>query len=286
MVRILADLTREQADTFALVLASANIASRTRGVAINCELWVDEKHAGEAAELIRAYREENRPQHPAGGPPLLREYGRTTAGLWGALILLVCHLAVVYGGGLNAYSRVYGAASGLIQRGQLYRCATALLLHADAVHLAGNLLGIAVFATAVCSVAGWGLGWLMILATGVAGNLANAYFYSAGHLSIGTSTAVFGAVGILSALQLVRKIRRSGQRFKAFLPLAAGLALLAMLGASENADLTAHLFGFFSGLLLGALYGLQVRRAPGAKVQAGALLATAAVLVAAWLRGL
>ncbi len=286
MVRILANLSREQADTYALVLASANIDSRILGIALDCELWVDETHADDAAELIRVYREENRPRHPAGGPPLLREYGRTTAGLWGALILLACHLAVVYGGGLNAYSRVYGAASGLIQRGQLYRCATALLLHADAVHLAGNLLGIAVFATAVCSVAGWGVGWLMILAAGIAGNLANAYFYSVGHLSIGASTAVFGAVGILSALQLVSRIGRPGRRFKAFLPLAAGLALLAMLGASKNADLTAHLFGFFSGLLLGGLYGLQVERPPGPGIQTAALLTVAAVLAAAWLRGL
>ena len=278
MIRILANLTQEQADTFALVLASAGIASHIRGEALACELWVEEAHAPEALGLIRDYREENRPQRLPGRPRMLREYGRTTAGLWGALILLACYLAVVRGGGLNAYSRVYGAASGLIQQGQLYRCATALLLHADAVHLAGNLLGIAVFATAVCSVAGWGVGWLMILATGIAGNLANAYFYSAGHLSIGASTAVFGAVGILSALQLVRRIVRPGERFKAFLPLAAGLALLAMLGASENADLTAHLFGFFCGLLLGGLYGLQARRPAGPFVQAGALLAVTAAV--------
>jgi len=133
------------------VLASAGITSHIRGETSACELWVDEAHAQEALGLIRDYCEENRPQRQPDRPRLLREYGHTTAGLWGCLILLACYLAVVHSGGLNAYSRVYGAASGLIQEGQLYRCATALLLHADAVHLAGNLLGVAVFASASCT---------------------------------------------------------------------------------------------------------------------------------------
>ena len=285
-VKLFEGLPEHQAETFGLVLASAGIGSELRRAAQGWELWTTEDRREEAARVIDAYAEENRPEKVSPGQPLLQEYGRTTAGLWGALILLVCHLAVVHSGGINAYARVYGAASGLIQRGQLYRCATALLLHADALHLAGNLLGIGVFATAVCSVAGWGVGWLMIVATGIAGNLMNAYFYSAGHLSIGASTAVFGAVGILSALQLVKKFGQEGQRIKAFLPLAAGLALLAMLGSSKNADLTAHLFGFFSGILLGGLYALQIKRPPGLKVQAAALLAVAGVLLAAWLKGI
>ncbi len=284
-VRLFERLAQDQAETFALVLASAGIGSELRRGARGWELWAGEDRWEEAVRIIDAYGEENRPGNLPARKPLLQEYGRTAAGLWGALILLACHLAVVHSGGISAYARVYGAASGRIHDGQLYRCATALLLHADAVHLAGNLLGIGVFATAVCSVAGWGVGWLMIVAAGIAGNLMNAYFYSAGHLSIGASTAVFGAVGILSALQFVKRIAQAGQRVKAFIPFAAGMALLAMLGSSKNADLTAHLFGFFSGIFLGALYALQVKRVPGPKVQAGALLAVAIVLVAAWLRG-
>jgi len=285
-VRLFEGLPEDQAETFGLVLASAGIGSALRRETRGWALWTTEDRWEEALRIINAYAEENQPEKGSSGQPLLQEYGRTSAGLWGALILLACHLAVVHSGGINAYARVYGAASGLIQRGQLYRCATALLLHADTVHLAGNLLGVGVFATAVCSVTGWGVGWLMVVAAGIAGNLMNAYFYNEGHLSIGASTAVFGAVGILSALQLVKRIGQAGQRIKAFLPFAAGLALLAMLGSSKNADLTAHLFGFSNGILLGVLYALQIKRPPGPKVQAAALLAVTSVLLAAWLRGL
>jgi len=102
MIRILANLTQEQADTFALVLASAGITSHIRGETSACELWVDEAHAQEALGLIRDYCEENRPQRPPDRPRLLREYGHTTAGLWGCLILLACYLAMVHSGGLNA----------------------------------------------------------------------------------------------------------------------------------------------------------------------------------------
>ncbi len=48
---------------------------------------------------------------------------------------------------------------------------------------------------------------------------------------------------------------------KAWLPLGAGLALLSMLGSGgERTDLMAHLFGFMTGLILGAFYGVLVKQ--------------------------
>ena len=116
------------------------------------------------------------------------------------------------------------------------------------------MAGIALFGTAVCSITGWGAGWLIILITGSIGNLLNAYFYQTGHLSIGASTAVFGSIGFLSACQFVVKIRMPGQKLRAWISIAAGLALLGILGSSEFTDITAHFFGFLVGVFLGIFY--------------------------------
>jgi len=92
------------------------------------------------------------------------------------------------------------------------------------------------------------------------GNFANALFYETRHVSIGASTAVFGALGILAGYQFLTKIKHPRQRIKAWLPLAGGLALLAILGSGAESDIMAHLFGFLSGILLGLGYTLVGRR--------------------------
>lgn len=285
MVKILEHLPEDQAETYSLVLASAGIGSELHPGGQGWELWTEDALCQEATRIIRAYSEENRNNEVSSQQPELQEYGRTLAGLWGALILLLCHVSIIQNGGVDLYAPMYGASSELILRGELYRCATGLLLHADVLHLAGNMLGIGIFATAVCSVAGWGVGWLMIVASGIVGNLMNACFYETGHLSIGGSTAVFGSVGILSALQFCSKIGNSDQRLKALWPFAAGIALLGFLGSSKNADLLAHLFGFFSGILLGTLYFLVAKHPPGRMTQIAALLVVAVVLIASWFNG-
>ena len=182
------------------------------------------------------------------------------------------------------FHRLYGSSAGLVVNGEWYRCATALLLHADSLHLAGNLVGMAIFATAVCSITGWGVGWLLILASGISGNLINAYAYGYGHSSIGASTAVFGALGLLSSYQFLKKIHTPFSRFQVLLPLGAGLALLAFLGSSSHTDIMAHLFGFLSGVALGLVYYRLVRYPFAWRIQVGALACVVVVLVTAWIR--
>jgi membrane associated rhomboid family serine protease len=185
----------------------------------------------------------------------------------------------------GAFVKTYGLAVYEVLHGELYRTVTSLFIHADTLHLAGNVLGISLFCTAVCQIAGPGVGWLMILFTGLGGNLMNAFLYKAHHLSVGSSTAVFGAVGILAGYQFLKKLGPRGRRSKAWLPLAGGLALLAFLGAGEHADLTAHLFGFLVGIVVGVLYAFLASRPGGKLCQASALAAALMIVLLAWVRG-
>ncbi len=138
--------------------------------------------------------------------------------------------------------------------GEWWRAVTALTVHSGPGHLAGNVASLLLFGYSVCLVFGGGLGWILILAAGVIGNAAAASLHGQEHISVGASTACFGALGILSACQSIRNLRQFGfcnsVWNRVWIPVGAGFALLTLLGTGERSDLFAHLFGFTSGLLL------------------------------------
>src|SRR5262249_55189845 len=75
-----------------------------------------------------------------------------------------------------------------------------------------------------------------------------------------------------------------GRRRGAWVPLAAGLALLGMLGSDPHADLGAHLWGFLVGIGLGAGTALAFVTPPGRATQlALGIMATAMVAGCWWL---
>jgi membrane associated rhomboid family serine protease len=200
-------------------------------------------------------------------------------------------------GGLLVFYVVTGGASGgnpwfragevdsraILAQGEWWRLITALTLHADSVHLLGNLLLGGLVIHFLLKVYGTGLGLFLTLLAGGLGNYFNVLAHGPGHLSVGFSTAVFAAVGLLSGSQLNR------QRFGGvILPLGAGLALLAMIGSEgERTDLGAHLWGLLVGLAFGLLFRL-FRREPepgartGAWLQAGCLGLALLLVSTAW----
>ena len=184
--------------------------------------------------------------------------------------------------------------------GEWWRCATALTLHTDGAHLAGNLLFGIFFFFLLCRRIGTGPGLFLAVLAGIIGNAGNVVFRDAPAISLGFSTALFGAVGGLCALAGMDALRASSggspaslfsQRFRGFFfSLAAGLALLGFLsgGGEERTDYAAHVAGFCAGLTLAFpvflldafLRGLS----PRAKAAARALLAALSLLllILAW----
>ena len=128
------------------------------------------------------------------------------------------------------------ADAGLIMAGEWWRAATALTLHADAAHLLGNVFVGSLFCAVLAAQTGLGSGLLCMVAAGVLGNLANAAVHGSDHLSLGFSTAVFGAAGAIAGLRALSG-PFSGLR-AGLVPIGAGLGLLAMLGSEgERTDL-------------------------------------------------
>jgi len=155
----------------------------------------------------------------------------------------------------------------LFGRGEWWRAATALFLHADAEHVIANLLGGMLAFPAVLSTIGRGRGWLFIAVAAILGNFGVAAL-NAGrdYRSLGASTAIFAAVGLLTgrAVRVILAHRDRPGRWRAiFVPAAAGCIVLALYGAGTgNVDVPAHACGFVAGIALGlfAAVPLSARR--------------------------
>lgn len=178
--------------------------------------------------------------------------------LWASLLLLVFLLegrfpALVEGG---ASSNI-----GLITHHEWWRPFTALFLHADIPHLLGNLLSGLIFGTLVSRCVGSWLGWGLILVCGTLGNLITSLVtWPDPFTSIGASSAVFGALGMLAGLGcsnlLKNHVRLPWARTAA--PVLAGVILLGWLGGGAeggNTDVLGHVFGFGTGLATGFAIG-------------------------------
>jgi membrane associated rhomboid family serine protease len=230
--------------------------------------------------VLDAYEREN--PDPAAEPARRVEYGPTWAGFFMAGLLGAFFLVTGPRDPNVDWFREGSAAAERILQGEVWRTVTALTLHADLGHILANAAACALFATAVCRSVGPGLGWWLILLAGALGNALNALAHGSHHTSVGASTAIFGAVGLLTGLQLVRRHRLGFRGRRVWAPIAAGLALLAMLGSSAQSDLSAHLFGFLSGTVLGVPAALGTRRIPARGTQAVLLLSAIATVVACW----
>jgi rhomboid protease GluP len=230
---------------------------------------------------LAAYEKEN--TAPVQNQNRADDFASLIAGIVVAGVLILSHaVAVRWKEAAPWFDRGSAEASRILD-GELWRTVTALTLHADLVHLFSNAVAAAIFVTALSSIVGAGLAFAVVVLAGACGNLANALMQGSSHISVGASTAIFGAVGVLGTLGLVRRRRERTRSRGAWIPIAAALGLLAMLGTGTGrTDLLAHLFGFFCGALLGVPVGLFFPTMPGQVMQWVCGSATVLVLIYCW----
>ena len=176
-----------------------------------------------------------------------------------------------------------GAASAeRIAAGQWWRAVTALTLHADLLHLAGNVVAALVFVSAVGRWLGGGLAAILILASATTANLLTAAVHRTAFVSVGSSTAIFASLGLIAGLQVARRLQLRASRGTAWVPLGAGLGLYAMLGVGAGADTYAHLFGLGIGAVVGFGAARAKVRAPRAALQALLGATALAIVTSCW----
>lgn len=280
---------RRQARDWGLVLTAAGIPHQVQQQGGGALFVVTAELAERAARELAAYEDENRGWPRVEELPEVLTQGSLGVVLWTVVLLLVDQLTGFGAGGLD-WRAAGRSAAGLVREGEWWRAVTALTLHADLYHLLGNIVFGALFVGLACQVLGTGLALLTVVASGALGNLANAWIQGPLHASIGASTAVFGALGVLVGHRVLHRPRTARGRSLRWLPLLAGVFLLGYLGmggspddpGARRIDVGAHALGFAAGALLGALHGRQSGWRPGPRQQIALGAAAGLLLALCW----
>ena len=264
LVEVFRSLRRRPSDERAFVLAAVGIQSVVTFAGARFILWVSEVDGPRALTHLRQYESENRPPPPPPPPP------RLYPNAWvGCIAYVFCLMGVAYviSAGLvrlDAFDTGdLHAAS--VRSGQLWRAWTALTLHVDGAHLAANLGAGVWFGYLAARQIGVGSAWFLIVTGAALANLIEGLFGAPDHRAVGASTAVFTALGLMSAYSWRERIQFPQRWARRWGPLVAGVILLGWTGSgggsqdgtgSGNIDLFGHLAGFVVGILLGATAAL------------------------------
>jgi len=236
----------QRAAELGLVLIAIGIEHQRSPGGAGWEIWVPVASAAQARSELAEYVTENK--RPIG-QRRVEEVGGALPGVAAYIVILLAVFVCLHQSVF--YLDWFGAGrldAGRVVAGEWWRTVTALTVHVDVDHLGGNLVFGAFFGYFVGRYLGRGVGWLAILSAATLANALNAAVQSPEHRSIGASTAVFAALGLLTAYTWRRGFLRETPWRGRIAPIVAGIGLLAFTGtAGENTDLTAHLFGFVAG---------------------------------------
>jgi rhomboid protease GluP len=281
--------SRKHCDERAFMLAAVGIPAGTVFDGLQYFVEVAESDAPRAIEQLSEYETERQPRPPPP-PPV-----PTLPNAWVGCLIYVITLIVI---GLlvsNGFWRLDAFNAGeldaaRVQSGQWWRAWTALTLHLDGAHLIANLAAGVWFGYLAAGQIGSGMTWFLTVTGAAAANLLEALLGPASHRSIGASTAVFTALGLLSAYSWRLRAATVRQWALRCSPLVAGIVLLGWFGVGDQdpnaiapTDVVAHALGFGTGVLLGALMAqARVRRLAALIPQWLAGAAALASIVLAW----
>lgn len=161
---------------------------------------------------------------------------------------------------------------------------TALTLHSDFIHLAGNLLFFIIFGTAVVIQAGVGTMLFFVVLSGVLGNLTTLFIFRHNvYSAIGFSTSVFALLGILATLRLMKKMKSEKiSSFYFWIPLLSAVAILGLTGGAAGSDLAGHLFGFIWGCVTGVAVSFMAKWKKKRCLQASLSVLTFLIIALCW----
>lgn len=216
-------------------------------------LLVPETLAARAREELYLYHRENPRHSPPAWPVIPRARGLPLAATWVLALVLAWIVQRGWLFGVD-WLGAGGMVAGRALEGEWWRALTALMLHADIGHLVGNLVFGAFFAYFAGQHLGSGVAALAIIVFAGFGNLGNAWIQLDSHRSIGASTAVFAALGLIGALAVAATRRHAVGWARSWAPVVGAVAMLAFIGTGdEHTDIVAHLTGFVAGMGGGVL---------------------------------
>lgn len=238
---------------FELVLTATGIETRVERDTTRWLLFARSEMETAARQQLEIYRKENKNVKRARAPSPQIDKGWVGCGVYVAIVWCVWILESL---GLVGEFPRDGAmwAYAVREQGEWWRTVTALMLHGDVVHLVGNTAFGLIFGVIAGRHFGSGLAWLLIVLCGAAGNYLNAHLQADMFVSIGASTAMFAAVGLIGGMFFRRRfISGRGWKYNA-IPIVGVIGIFAFMGiGTERTDVVAHLTGLFCGLVAGVV---------------------------------
>lgn len=243
----------------AFMLDAVGIASEARHDAPWYVLSVDAAQSSRAREQLVLYERERRAVAPAPPRPPARANAWVGCAAYAAVLIVI---------GLSVANGLWGPAAfdagaldaARVQGGQWWRAWTALTLHLDGQHLAANLLVGIWFGYLAGRQQGPGHAWFLVVNGAAAANLVEALLAAPTRDSVGASTAVFAALGLLSAYTWSTQARWTQRWVLQWAPLVCGVVLLSWFGSGSGGadsvgqvDVVAHALGFAAGIIVGLL---------------------------------
>ena len=179
------------------------------------------------------------------------------------LIILACIavFALLWLPGTDSYYEYLAFSSDNLVQGRVWTLVTALFVHADIVHLAGNMLFLYAFGNALEKEVGAGKTMLGFFAGGILSFLLGIFAYPPGVYLVGASAAIFT---LTAAVLLVKPLKFS---FIFLMPLGL-VALIYTIynviaiytGVEGNVAYASHIIGFAVGIPFGAVWTKNLKR--------------------------
>jgi membrane associated rhomboid family serine protease len=256
LVTVFRSARRRACEERLLMLTAVGVEGFVSAAAGEYLLQVAAQDAGYALQHLLQYEAENRAAPPAPPPPRVHPYAWLGCT---AYVLVLLGVAWALSSGLvrlDAFD-LGELDAARVQAGEWWRAWTALTLHLDGPHLAANLLAGVWFGYLAGRQMGAGTAWLLTVTGAAVANLLEGQFGPPEHRAVGASTAVFAALGAMSAYSWRERFQLPQRWARRWGPLVAGVILLGWTGsAGEGTDVVAHLGGFVVGALLGATAAL------------------------------
>ncbi|HVN46600.1 MAG TPA: rhomboid family intramembrane serine protease [Steroidobacteraceae bacterium] len=269
VITVFRSANRRACEERLLVLTAVGVEAAVSAAAGEFLLQVAPADAAHALRQLLHYEAENRPAPPAPPPPT--PYAHAWIGCAGYLIVLIGVAWVLSNGLVRLDAFDLGELDAArVQAGEWWRAWTALTLHLDAAHLVANLTAGTWFGYLAARQMGVGNAWLIAVTGAALANLLEGLLGPPGHRAVGASTAVFSALGAMSAYSWRERLALPQRWARRWGPLVAGVVLLGWTGSGgegTDVDVVAHVAGFAVGALLGAAAALpvcrrQLRRVP------------------------
>ena len=171
------------------------------------------------------------------------------------LVIIACILVSLYywfGGQADSTTQYFAFSTANLLNGRIWTLVTALFLHADILHLAGNMIFLYAFGNVLEKEVGAGKTYLAFFAGGILSFLLGVFFYDPSVFMVGASAAIFTLTAVV---MLVKPLKFS---FIFLMPLGL-VAIIYIIynvvavqsGVEGNIAYISHVIGFAIGVPFG-----------------------------------